>query len=81
MCCYVWWQAAQGDTLAGRITRDELAGLISAALESPHAAGKTFEVRRDETDSGKIRHFVGDIVGSIITQILFDRKASIVIGS
>ena len=45
-------QAAQGDTLAGRITRDELAGLISASLDSPHAAGKTFEVRRDESDSG-----------------------------
>lgn len=47
-------EAHQGDTIAGRITRDELANLVAAALESPHSQGTTFEVRRDETESGKL---------------------------
>ena len=47
-------QAAQGDSLVGRITRDELADLVLAALDSPHSAGKTFEVRRDESESGQL---------------------------
>ena len=45
-------QASQGDTVAGRITREELADLIIASLDSPYSAGTTFEVRRDESDSG-----------------------------
>lgn len=48
-------QAAQGDVMAGRITRDELAAMVAAALDSPYAVGKTFEVRRDETESGEGR--------------------------
>lgn len=45
-------QAGQGDSMVGRITRDELAALTVAALNSPYATDKTFEVRRDESDSG-----------------------------
>ena len=46
-------QAGQGDSMVGRITRAELADLTAAALHSPHATGLTFEVRRDESDSGR----------------------------
>mmetsp|Transcript_15982 Transcript_15982/g.26913 ORF Transcript_15982/g.26913 Transcript_15982/m.26913 type:complete len:680 (+) Transcript_15982:106-2145(+) len=47
-------QFSQGDTISGRITREELAELTVAALKSPYAVGTTFEVRRDETESGKL---------------------------
>lgn len=36
------------------IILDELAQLVASVLDSPDAVGKTFEVRRDETESGKI---------------------------
>ena len=34
------------------MTRPELASLVNEVLNNPHAVGKTFEVRRDESDSG-----------------------------
>lgn len=42
----------QGDAIAGRITRPELAKSLVKIVESPYSVGKTFEIRRDETDSG-----------------------------
>ncbi len=42
----------QTDCFAGRISRDELANIVYEVANSPHAVGKTFEVRRDESDSG-----------------------------
>lgn len=47
-------EAAQGDSLSGRITRRELAEVVAASLDNAHSSGKTFEVRRDETESGKL---------------------------
>jgi len=47
-------EGLQGDRIAGRITRTELACLVVAALESAYSEGKTFEVRRDETESGNL---------------------------
>jgi hypothetical protein len=47
-------EVSQGDNISGRITRDELAELVTATLDSPFASGKTFEVRRDETESGRV---------------------------
>eukprot|EP01038_Epipyxis_sp_PR26KG_P004040 gene4040-5781_t len=44
----------QGDTISGRITRKELAALVGVVLASPYGTNKTFEVRRDETESGKL---------------------------
>ncbi|KAK9803244.1 hypothetical protein WJX73_009291 [Symbiochloris irregularis] len=45
---------AQGDTIEGRVTRDEVATVIAAALSTPAAVGKTLEVRRsEEKDAGK----------------------------
>lgn len=41
-------QAGQGDTLSGRVSRDEVAQAVVAALGSPYSNGKTFELRRDE---------------------------------
>lgn len=41
-----------GDRLTGRISREELAGLLVAALGSPAAAQKTFELRRSEALDG-----------------------------
>jgi hypothetical protein len=38
----------------GRITRTELSNLVLTCLNSPYATGKTFEVRRDESDSGAL---------------------------
>jgi hypothetical protein len=40
--------------MSGRITRRELAQVITEAIDSPFSAGKTFEVRRDQTESGKL---------------------------
>ena len=37
-----------GDRITGRISREELAGLVAAALGTPAAAGKTAELRRQE---------------------------------
>ncbi len=34
--------------MSGKLTREEVAEVVSAALESPHAVGKTFELRRAE---------------------------------
>ena len=45
---------AQGDMISGRVTRPELAHLLHEVITSAHAVGKTFEVRRDESDSGLI---------------------------
>ncbi|CAM9483775.1 unnamed protein product [Phaeothamnion confervicola] len=46
-------QAYQGDTVAGRVTRSEVAAAVAAALAGPHATGKTFELRRDETEASR----------------------------
>ncbi|KAJ1380637.1 hypothetical protein B484DRAFT_32323, partial [Ochromonadaceae sp. CCMP2298] len=47
-------ELSQGDSLSGRITRQELGVLVAAALHSPYASGATFEARRDETASGEL---------------------------
>ena len=39
-------EADQGDTISGKVSRAEAAGVIVAALSNPDAAGKTFELRR-----------------------------------
>lgn len=41
-------EADQGDVISGRLTRDEVADVVVAALGSPEAVDKTFEVRRSE---------------------------------
>uniref|UniRef100_A0A7S2TGL5 NADH:ubiquinone oxidoreductase intermediate-associated protein 30 domain-containing protein n=1 Tax=Lotharella oceanica TaxID=641309 RepID=A0A7S2TGL5_9EUKA len=38
----------QGDCISGSISRKEIASLVTAALSTPTADGKTFEVRRSE---------------------------------
>ncbi|KAG2502015.1 hypothetical protein HYH03_000510 [Edaphochlamys debaryana] len=45
--------ADQGDVISGMISRDEAAALMAAALNSPEAVGKTFEVRRNEGPESK----------------------------
>ncbi|KAG2249322.1 hypothetical protein Bca52824_088950, partial [Brassica carinata] len=35
----------QGDNITGKVSRDEVARICIAALESPHALNKTFEVK------------------------------------
>lgn len=35
----------QGDNITGKISREEVAQICVAALESPYASGKTFEVK------------------------------------
>lgn len=41
-------EVGQGDVLSGRVSRDEVGQTVAAALSSPYATGKTFELRRDE---------------------------------
>ncbi|KAI8465804.1 MAG: complex I intermediate-associated protein 30-domain-containing protein [Monoraphidium minutum] len=41
-------EADQGDAISGRVSRAEAAALVAAALASPDAADKTFELRRSE---------------------------------
>lgn len=52
----------QGDTISGRVSRGEVAHAVGAALKSPYAAGKTFELRRDEVRDSVcvlvIRHYL-----------------------
>jgi uncharacterized protein YbjT (DUF2867 family) len=37
-----------GDRISGRISREELASVVVAALGAPAAAGKTMELRRQK---------------------------------
>lgn len=41
-------QVGQGDSISGRVSRDEVGATVAAALGSPYTAGKTLELRRDE---------------------------------
>lgn len=43
---------SQCDQFSGRITRQELANVVTTVVETSSSTGKTFEVRRDESDSG-----------------------------
>lgn len=51
-------QVGQGDAISGRVSRREVGQAVAAALSSPYAAGKTFELRRDE-----VRVVGGRVVG------------------
>lgn len=64
----------QCDMFSGRITRNELATLVNEVLNNPRAVGKTFEVRRDESDSGLLGGPSGNW-GSVQTNFnkLFDQ--------
>lgn len=46
-------EASQGDRISGGISRGEVAAAMVAALGSPLAAGKTFELRRNESADSK----------------------------
>lgn len=46
---------SQTDKMVGRITRQEVAAVVAECINSPVTANKTFEVRRDETQDGKIK--------------------------
>lgn len=46
-------EADQGDVISGKVSRAEAAAVIAAALESPDAANKTFELRRSEALDAK----------------------------
>jgi len=39
---------SQGDVIAGRVSRADVAGVVTAALQEPAATGTTFELRRTE---------------------------------
>lgn len=39
-------EADQGDAISGKVSRAEAATVVAAALASPDAANKTFELRR-----------------------------------
>lgn len=54
-------QVGQGDAISGRVSRREVAETVVAALSSPYAAGKTFELRRDEVGDGKKRNIADEI--------------------
>lgn len=41
-------ELSQGDVIAGRVSREEVADVVAAALQEPAAAGATFELRRTE---------------------------------
>jgi len=41
-----WLEADQGDSLVGRLTRDDAAAAVVAALSGPGSVAKTFELRR-----------------------------------
>jgi hypothetical protein len=67
-------ELGQGDLFSGRVTRNELATLVTEVLNNPRAVGKTFEVRRDESDSGLLGGTTGNW-GDVQTDFnqLFDR--------
>ena len=46
----------QCDVFSGRITRNELSTLVTNVINNPYATDKTFEVRRDESDSGLLNN-------------------------
>jgi len=52
-------QAGQGDTITGRLTRQDLGLAVAAALASPYSAGKTMEIRRDEAADANAMTGVG----------------------
>jgi hypothetical protein len=57
-------EADQGDVISGRLSRDDAADTVVAALTRPHAARKTLELRRCEA---------ADAQGKVMTPALFDR--------
>ena len=40
--------ALQGDAISGRLSREDVAAVVSAALQRPSATDVTFEVRRTQ---------------------------------
>ncbi|KIZ06137.1 hypothetical protein MNEG_1822 [Monoraphidium neglectum] len=46
-------EADQGDSISGKVSRAEVALVVAAALASPDAANKTFELRRNEAVDAK----------------------------
>jgi hypothetical protein len=56
----------QGDFIAGRILREELAQVISHTLHSPSVSYKTFEVRRDESSSGRLNDGMTGYVNNFV---------------
>jgi len=46
-------EALQGDKIMGKISREEVAEVVVAALRSPSAVNKTFELRRGESGESK----------------------------
>ena len=42
-----------GDSISGKVSREEVATLVLAAIRLPAAANKTMEVRRSEALDGK----------------------------
>eukprot|EP00894_Picocystis_sp_ML_P005065 jgi/Pico_ML_1/55582/g1249.t1 len=46
-------EALQGDKIMGKISREEVAEVVVAALRSPAAVNKTFELRRGESGESK----------------------------
>lgn len=46
-------ESSQGDLISGKVTRDEVAAVIAAAVAMPTATNKTFEIRRKESADAK----------------------------
>ncbi|CAB1101195.1 unnamed protein product [Ectocarpus sp. CCAP 1310/34] len=63
-------QVGQGDTLSGRVSREEVGTTVAAALSSSYSAGKTFELRRDEAEdaTGKTPDFTSLFRGLVLDE-------------
>lgn len=57
-------EADQGDTISGKVSRDEAAQAVAAALSRPDAAFKTFELRQSEA---------ADAAGKSMSEAAFTR--------
>lgn len=68
-------EADQGDTISGKVTRDEAAATVAYALGSPEAAGKTLELRRSEAASDQGRGMDGRRFNRLFLKLALGERA------
>ena len=70
-------EAQQGDRIMGKISREEVAEVVVAALRSPEAVNKTFELRRGESGESKGKRMSSQDMFGMFSSLVrdFDRPS------
>eukprot|EP00775_Hariotina_reticulata_P006495 gene6495-6723_t len=67
-------EADQGDTISGKVSRDEAADTVLAVLASPEAAYKTFELRRSEAADAQGKPMNDNLFTRLLLKQALDRN-------